>query len=195
MTTPQAPARERPGGYRRSSSGLLGAMIATVAAVLLFVVFRSLVRDNDETPVPAVDYQISLKAARADGKLQALAPEPLPAGWKATSVSYTPGAEPAWHLGMLTSHGKYVGIEESTESLTELVHAEVDADATKGKSVVLAGQTWQVYTDAGGDYALARTAPRSGAQTPESQVVVGSAPDATIRALATSLPAPPVPRG
>ncbi len=33
MTESPAPVQERPGGYRRSSSGLIGAMIATGIAV------------------------------------------------------------------------------------------------------------------------------------------------------------------
>jgi hypothetical protein len=185
MTTPQAPVRERPGGYRRSSSGLIGAMVATVVAVLVFVGFRSLTRDNDATPVPSVDWQISFKAARADGKLAVLAPASLPSGWKATSVSFTPGAEPAWHLGLLTSTKRYVGIEESRDELRDLVHLHVDPDASKGADVTLDGTAWQVFTDSGGDYALGRTVDHAGET--ESQLVVGSAPASTIRSFAAGL--------
>jgi hypothetical protein len=194
VSTSRAPVRGG-GSYQRSASGLLGAMVATVLAVVAFVAFRGLTRDNEPTAVPTVDWHISYQAARADNKLQVLAPSgSLPSGWKATSVSYLPGAEPAWHLGLLTSKGKYVGIDESTDDLDGLAHRYVDPDASRGKDVDLDGQRWQVFTDAGGDYALGRSVPRSGGQTPESQLVGGSAPDATIRAFVATLPPPPVPR-
>jgi hypothetical protein len=168
-------------------------MVATVLAVVAFVAFRGLTRDNEATKVPAVDWHISYQAARADGKLQVLAPGSLPSGWKATSVSYLPGAEPAWHLGLLTSKGKYVGIEESTAGVDELVQRYVDQDATRGSDVTVAGQRWQVYTDSGGDYALGRSVPRGGGQTPEAQLVGGSAPDATIRQFVETLRFPRIP--
>ena len=195
MSTPRAPARGG-GSYQRSASGLLGAMVATVLAVVAFVAFRGLTRDNEPTAVPAVDWHISYQAARADNKLQVLAPPgSLPSGWKATSVSYLPGAEPAWHLGMLTAKGKYVGIDESTDHLDGLVQRYVDQDASRGKDVVVDGERWQVFTDARGDYALGRSIPGSGGQTIESQLVGGSAPPATVREFAATLPPPPVPRG
>jgi hypothetical protein len=185
MTQTPAPARERPGGYRRSSTGLLGAMVATVAAVLLFVGFRSLTRDNEATPVPAVDWKISLQAARADGKLAVLAPPATPPGWKATSVSFTPGADPAWHLGLLTTTSKYVGIEESRDDLGTLVEDHVYGAVTKGGEVTVGGSTWRVFTGSHGDYALGRSTEHGGES--ESQLVVGSAPPATIRDLTASL--------
>ena len=185
MSDSPAPVRERPGAYRRSSSGLLGAMIATVAAVLLFVGFRSLTRDNEGTPPPAVDWKISFQAARTDGKLAVLAPPSTPSGWKATSVSFTPGADPAWHLGLLTSKQKYVGIYESRQDLGDLVTAHVNGTASKGQNVNVGGSTWRVYTGSVGDYALARTTRHAGVD--ESQMVVGTAPSATIRDLTASL--------
>lgn len=185
MTQTPAPARERPGGYRRSSTGLLGAMVATVVAVLLFVGFRSLIRDNDSTPVPAVDWKISFQAARADGKLAVLAPPATPSGWKATSVSFTPGSDPAWHLGMLTPTSTYVGIEESRDDLGTLVADHVNGTVTTGAGVTVAGTHWRVYRGSRGDYALGRSTEHSGES--ESQLVVGSASPATIRDFAASL--------
>ena len=113
MSAPQQPSRERAGGYQRSSSGLLGAMIATVVLVLAFVGFRALTRDNAATPVPAIDFTISLQAGRADHKLLMFAPPAVPSGWKATSAAYVPGDSPSWHLGLLTAKQEYVGVEES----------------------------------------------------------------------------------
>jgi hypothetical protein len=181
-------SESRPGAtrYQRTSGGLVGAMIVTVLFVVGFVALRGFVRDNDSTPVRTVDYQSWVKAGRADGKLAVLVPTPLPKGWKATSSSYDTGAQPAWHLGMLTEDRKYVGVEESRASTRDLVDEHVDPDATRGKDVRIDGVTWQSWRDAGGDHGLVRRLDGPDG-TPESVLVVGSAPESQIRDLAGSL--------
>lgn len=172
--------------YPRTSGGLVGALIVTVLAVVAFVGFRAVFRDNEPTPVRAVDYAAVAQAARAEGTLQALAPPRLPLGWKATSATYTGGARPQWHLGMLTDDGDYVGVEEAREDIEDLVEEHVDPDAERGKDVAIDGRTWQSWTDEGGDYAVARSLRRNG-DTVASWVVVGTAPEAEIREVAASL--------
>ncbi len=174
------------GRYQRSSGGLVGAMIVTVVLVLAFVAFRSIFRENPETPVRTVDWKIQVKAGTADRKLSMLAPPALPTGWKATSASYDTGSSPAWHLGLLTASRKYVGIEEGRSSVEDLVAEHVDPDAVKGRRVQLGGETWQQWSDAGGDYGLSRTLTGPDRQQ-ESVLVVGSAADADIRSLADGL--------
>lgn len=178
--------------YARTSSGLVGAMVVTVVAVLGFAAFRALTRDNEPTPIRSVDYSISLKAGRADKVLLVVAPDRLPSGWKATSATYTPGTRAAWHLGMLTKTRKYVGVEESRSSTEDLATEHVDPNPQRGKDVTIAGETWQTFTDAGGDYAVARSL-KDGGTTVESWIVVGSAPEKQIRDLAASLKGGPAP--
>lgn len=177
---------ERGGGYRRSSSGLIGALIITVLVVLAYAGFRAVTRDTPDVTPEAVDWKVSLAAARTDGQLQAIAPTSLPSRWRATSATYTSGAEPAWHLGMLTSDKLYVGIEESYSTLSGLVSKHVDENAETGDEVTVAGQQWQVFTDRGGDYALGRTITSDTSPT-EAQLVVGSATPSTIRAFVAQL--------
>ena len=174
------------GRYQRSSGGLVGAMIVTVVLVLGFAAFRGLFRENPATPVRTVDWSIQVKAGVADKKLTLLAPPSLPAGWKATSASYDTGSSPAWHLGLLTASRKYVGIEEGRSSVADLVAEHVDANAVKGKPVRLGGETWQQWTDSGGDYGLSRTLTGPDRQQ-ESVLVVGSAAEADIRSLVDGL--------
>jgi hypothetical protein len=199
MSPTQPPATQqagdnRAGGYQRSPSGLLGAMVVTVLAVLAFVGFRSVTADNDPTPTRAVDYTSSLRAGRDARQLQTLVPPSLPRGWKATSASYHPGPSPSWHLGLLTDTQQYVGIEESTESIEDLAREHVDADAERGADVTIDGRPWQVWTDRGGDYAVARSLVRDG-RTVESWLVVGTAAEATVRDVAGSLRGGPVRTG
>ena len=147
--------------YQRSPGGLIGALLVTVVAVLAFVGFRALTSDEEPTPVRAVDYAAVAQGARADDKLVVLAPSRLPLGWKATSATYTRGASPTWHLGMLTDDNKYVGVEEARSSIKELVEEHVDAAAEQGKEVTIGAEKWQTWTDSGGDYAVARVASRA----------------------------------
>ena len=184
----------RAGGtrYQRSSGGLVGALLVTVLAVIAFVLFRGFIRDDAPTPVRAVDYMTAVKAARADQQLLVLAPDRLPLGWKMTSATYTDGPSPTWHLGALTADTKYVGVEEARTSIEDLVEEHVDAAAQQGKDVAIGGETWQTWTDAGGDYAVARSLAAGGGRT-ESVLVVGTAPEQQIRDYAGTLKGCPVP--
>jgi Protein of unknown function (DUF4245) len=164
----------------------VGAMVVTVVAVVAFWGLNALKTDHEATPVRAVDYTAMMRAGRADHKLLVMAPTSLPRGWKATSATYQTGMAPAWHLGVLTDKGKYVGVEESLGGVKDLVEAHVDADAVQGKDVTIGGQAYQTWTDAGGDYALSRTV-RIGGDDVESYLVVGTAPDAAIREFASGL--------
>lgn len=173
--------------YERSTRGMLAALIVVVIGVAAFVGVRGLLSDNTATPVQTVDYHGWVRSGRDDGKLLVLVPEPMPAGWRATSVTYATGSAPRWHLGMLTDHGRYVGLEEQWASPSEMVRQFVDADAVRRKPVRIAGRSWQVWTDRRGNYALVDSRPSRVKHHPESIVVVGDAPPEQIRGLVASL--------
>jgi hypothetical protein len=103
-----------------------------------------------------------------------LAPRSLPPGWIATSVRFTPGQDQAWHLGTLTGDRKYVGLEQADRAASDMVEQYVDPDATRGDDRTINGETWQTWSDAGGDHALVREA--HGVTT----VLVGAVPESTL---------------
>ena len=82
--------------------------------------------------------------------------------------------------------GKFVGIEESRDTVAQIVDQYVDQNATRGKDITINGDTWQVWTDGGGDYGLVRQLTGPSGED-ERILVVGSAPDAQIRDLVASL--------
>lgn len=180
---PSAPRQPR---YRRTTGGLVTALVVTLGAVLAFVAFRALFRDNEPTPVRTVDYTRTLRMARSEGQLAMLAPARLPPGWRATSVSYVPGPAPSWHLGLLTGGKRYVGVEEARATVQEMVHEHVDEDATRDGTVQIGSRRWQVWRDSGGDYAVVRSL-RGPEHQQETVVVVGSAPEEQVRELAGTL--------
>jgi hypothetical protein len=161
-------------------------MLVTVSAVIAFAVFRGLTSKDEPTPIRAIDYTAAVQSARGDDALLVLAPDRLPLGWKATSATYTRGVSPTWHLGILTDDNRYVGVEEARASIDTLVEEHVDTDAQRGSAVNIGADEWQSWTDAGGDYAVARVV-RGPGGAEESVLVVGSAPATEVRQLARSL--------
>jgi hypothetical protein len=174
---------------QRSFAGMAGALIVVFVLVVAVVWIRS--TGQRATPVKTVDWTAWVKAGRAEQALGIFAPSRLPQGWRATSAQYAGGGEPRWHLGLLTDSGKYVGVEESRASTRDLAEQYVDAAAARGKDVTVDGQTWQVWTDAGGDYALVRPV-EVGGRPYESVLVGGSASPAAVRSFAGTLTSGPV---
>ena len=144
------------GRYERSASGMVGAMVVLLLLIGGFVVLRELNRTTPEATVPTVDWARVADSARSESGFDVLAPPSLPAGWRATSATYTPPPEDAWHLGLLTDGGRYVGLEQSEGTPVSMVRTYVDAEATRAGSVNIRGQRWSVWTDAKGDTALVR---------------------------------------
>lgn len=168
----------------RSFAGMVGALVVVVLLVVGWVGFRA--SDDQPTPVRTVEWTPWVKAGRAEARLLLFAPAALPDGWRARSVRYTGGSQPTWRLGMLTDAGKYVGIEESLASGEDLVEQYIDDDAARGEDVTIAGQTWQTWTDDGGDYALVRSIEVDG-RPYESVLVGGSAAPSEIRDFVATL--------
>jgi hypothetical protein len=146
---------EQPGKYQRSTGGLVGAMLVLLAVVAAFVAFRALVREEAEVEVRSVDYQQAAGYARDQVDFPILVPDPMPAGWRATSVDFVPRPG-RWSLGMLTDGDRYVGLVQAERTVENLVEAYVDADAEPGPTVVIDGARWDSWTDEDGDTAVTR---------------------------------------
>lgn len=145
---------EQPGRYQRSPNAMIGALLVLLVVIAAFVGLRAISRDNEATPVATVDYAPVLKQARADKALLAPAPDPMPKGWRATSVRFSPAPHDSWHLGILTGNGKYVGIDESGSTVSDKVNEFLGNDATKGAPVPIGERRWQAWSRPDGNYAL-----------------------------------------
>jgi hypothetical protein len=166
---------EQPGRYTRSFGGLVAAMAVLVVLVGGYVLVRSVFYGTDTAnPVQPIAYQQPVHDARHSADFHLLAPRSLPPGWIATSVRFTDGDDQAWHLGALTAGAKYVGLEQAERSAPDMVEEFVDPDATRGSDRTIDGQTWQTWSDAGGDQALVRET--HGVTT----VLVGPVPESTL---------------
>ena len=155
---------------------MVGAMVVLVAVVVGFVVFRDANRSDPADPVRAVDYSRDADFARGQASFDLVAPPSLPEGWRATTVEYVPGPQDRWHLGMLTGQDRYVGLEQSADSVETMLETHVDATTDEGEPVLVDGVRWSTYTDVGGDLALVRRVDGTttlvvGHEVPESDLV------------------------
>jgi len=144
---------EKPGRYQRSTNGLIGALIVTLLAVGVFVVVRSLSRAEVEVEREPVDFAAAAEAARGAG-FDVVAPATLPTGWTATAVDLEQTDPPLWGMGILTDDDEFVGLRQEDESIDDLVDRNIDEDAVEGEPLSLegpVGDTWQTWTDEGGD--------------------------------------------
>ena len=173
---------EQPGRYKRSFSGLAAALVVLVAIIVALVVLQKL---NNATgvpnPTPRVPYASTLKFARQQAHLHLLAPQPLPQGWRATSVRYVDGPDEHWHLGVLTANDQYVGLEQGHVPVRSMVHTYVDPHAHPLKPVTIDGASWTAWSDSGGDLGFCR---RQGNTT---TLVVGTAGRAALTGYVASL--------
>lgn len=168
----------QPSRYTRSFSGMTGALIVTVVAVLAFVAWRGLWRTDVDNEPEAVDWQARVELAQ-QADLAVVHPRELPAGWTATSTELAAGDDPRWSLGVLTDEGRFVGIRQQDTSVSDLVELYVDEEAVEGDDVTVdsdIADTWQTWSDEGGDIGY------STELGDEALLVYGSAPAEDIEA-------------
>ncbi len=177
------------GGVARSSRGnyALGDIIRSVvvlAGVLAVgALLFNLVNDAEPHLPEPVDYAAALDAARAEYDYPVLAPEPLPDGWRATSVEFDQGqGGDRWRLGFLTAEEQYVGLHQSDGEIESFQDERLGEFTPDGESNV-AGQTWQrwVEQDDAPDHALSRV--DEGAVT----IVIGTMSYASLEDFVASL--------
>lgn len=174
--------------YERSMSGMVGAMLVTLAVILAFVVFRAVNRNDADISPEAVDYLEVVEGAQQGGVTVTYPPE-LPDGWIATRAAFEAEPGRVWALSMLTDDEEFVGVRQSEAELEDLVEKYVDEDAEEGDPVTLdspLAKEWTTFTDSGGDYAVAADVRGS------FVLVVGSAGKDAVEDLAASLVMTPV---
>jgi hypothetical protein len=175
----------RPGRYQRTMGGLVGSIVAALGLILAIWGLTWFQHRDPPNPAPTVDYQSQLAQARSAAPFAVLAPEHVPQGWRATSVSWDGSApEYAWHLGFLTSGGDgsddYVGLEQGNADPSQFVATATPADQP-GPPVTIDGVRWQTLSSSAGETAL--VLPGDGVTT----VVTGTAPLDQLIAFAETL--------
>jgi hypothetical protein len=182
---------EKPSRYNRSFGGLVGSMIIAVIVVVAFVAVRGLVRESPDVEPEAVDYLGQVGDLQAAG-VQVVYPPTLPSGWIATSTDYERGSVPDWSIGVLTDDDEFVGVRQSADKPEDLLHTYVDENPLQGPDVTVpsaVGESWQTWSDEGGDHAYLRTDEATG----QTVMVYGSASPEQQESFLMTLTTDPVP--
>ncbi len=125
-------------------------MVPSLAVVVLsaFVIYLFIPHDESVDPVKPVGYKVELDSARRAAPYPVLAPEGLPAKWRATSVRYdaTGPRGRAWHLGFMTPDTQYAAVEQSDAKRPVQFIEDVTQGAREtGKTVRVRGEEWTRY--------------------------------------------------
>jgi hypothetical protein len=123
-----------------TARGMVLSMVLILAAVLAWV---ALVPRVSQISQPAVDVGSVASQVRQETSWAISQPR-LPAGWKATSVRFTPAGDGlrTWHVGYLSPEGNYVSIDQTQSATDGWVSAQTSDGKAEG-TIVLAGKTWQ----------------------------------------------------
>ncbi|AXI79246.1 DUF4245 domain-containing protein [Peterkaempfera bronchialis] len=151
-------------------------VVGGVAAVVYIFIPHS-----EGDPVRTVPYTVELATARRAAPYPVLAPQGLPAQWRATSVRYSAddGGHATWHLGFVTPSGSYAAVEQSDDSADGVLRAQVKGGKPDGSASV-GGEDWDRYQ---GEPYRALVRESGGATT----VVTGSASYRELAQLAQAL--------
>lgn len=187
VTDPPAetsPPAEAPPRARARGRETVGDMVRSLAAVLVLVgvVAAFNIAQQPDAVVREVGYPDAVAQARQQASYDVLAPQPLPAGWRATSArTGRDGDAVTWHLGLVTGSGAYASVEQTDGGRVGFVERFAGGARSAG-TVTVAGVPWRRFE--GGepeDRALVRST--GGVTT----VVAGSAAWDDLERLAGSL--------
>lgn len=128
-------------------------MLLSLLVILLpiLVIMVALTRNPDQPDVPTVDWRPTAARAAEEAPYPVLAPTELPAGWRATRVTWTPEgqAEPTgevsvrnrWRLGVLTDQETYIELVQGDKRVDEMVES-VTREGIEDGSSSLDGRSW-----------------------------------------------------
>ena len=116
------------------------SMVLILAAVLVWIAMVPRVREVSQ---PAVDVTSVARQVRQETSWPISMPV-LPAGWKATSVRFSPAGDGlrTWHAGYLSPEGNYVSIDQTKEATERWVSAQTSNGQAEG-TMSAAGRSWQ----------------------------------------------------
>ncbi|WP_308189007.1 DUF4245 domain-containing protein [Streptacidiphilus sp. ASG 303] len=128
---------------RQTVRDMVLSLLAVGAVAAVVYVF---IPHSGGEPVRTVSYGTELATARRAAPYPVLAPQGLPAQWRATSVRYSAddGGHATWHLGFITPSGRYAAVEQSDDSAGSVVRAQVQGARPDGTAPV-AGRPWARY--------------------------------------------------
>lgn len=153
----------RPAGNRDMFLSLLVLLVPLAVIVAIYT------HGPTDAKVQTVNWRPVAAQARQQASYAVLAPVELPAGWRATRVSWTRTGQPdptgqesvrdQWQLGVLTDSDVYIELDQGDRLPNDMVAAVSRQGAPDGTSTV-DGQRWKrLVTDDNRTRSLVLTAP------------------------------------
>lgn len=139
-TTPAAPRS-------RYSLGTMPNMLRSllvIGALMTLVIF--LVPRSNSLSGPVVDVQAKGREVVRDTGWPVVAPEGLPAGWRATAVRFVPttGGANTWLAGYATPKGAMISVEQTMDASSTWIEKEINRAARTG-TMTIDGREWARY--------------------------------------------------
>ncbi|MBV2357675.1 DUF4245 domain-containing protein [Streptomyces sp. J2-1] len=157
---------------------ILSLALIGVAAAVIYI----FVPHDDHAPdIKRVDYSVELAGARRAASYPVVAPQGLPASWKATSVRYQAEDSDRWHLGFQTPDGQYVQVEQSAGKRADVIDTASQGGSATRHTERIDGRTWTRYTGGRYDALVLEGTPGS------TTVVAGTGSLAQLTDMATAL--------
>ncbi|WP_203336153.1 DUF4245 family protein [Nocardioides limicola] len=170
--------------HTRSFAGLIGALVVTLVAVIGFVAFRGVLRDNVAVEPRPVEWHSAVRYLQ-EQDTQVAWPDPLPEGWHVREpLDYRLAPRTLWSLLMVTDDRRFVGVRQEVTSVEDALLAVVGEDAEEGESLRLPSAEvtdWTVWTTDQDHVLVAELS------DDEVLLVYGTAGPAAIQELATRL--------
>ncbi|MDX6310413.1 MAG: hypothetical protein QOI06_3459 [Nocardioidaceae bacterium] len=178
----QSPVTRPSRGYGRSLGGMVGALISVMGLIAFVWALSWFQHRTPANPAVTVRYGPVLATARSQAPFHVVAPEPVPPGLRATSVSWD-GVGPTvlWQLGFVTSQQAFVGLYQGNGPAAQLIAANTPATQPSAP-VTIGGIQWLTLTNPSrGETALVHT------QRGMTVLVTGTAGEAQLVSFVRSL--------
>lgn len=144
----------------KTTSGDLLKSLFLVGGLVAAIVIAFNVMSPDRRVPERVDYSGALELVREEYPYDVVVPEPVPDGWRATSIAH-PSDETGnrWRLGFISDDDGFVGIEQSDGEIQSYLLQRLDGFEPAGTTTI-DGAEWDrmEQTSGGNDLALVRTA-------------------------------------
>lgn len=174
--SPPEPAEAK--GSRRPRDLALSLAVLLIPIGLIVGLFQYLGGGQE---VVTVDPQPAIAEAR-DAGLSVAAPRGLSGDWKTTSaVTRRSGDAATLRIGYITPSGGFAQVIQTNGDPESLLRREVGSGKRPTGVARIGGAQWQAYPGRGQERALVLTEPE------RTILVLGTAPDKELRALAASL--------
>lgn len=142
--TAEAPPRKS-GKAKSVRDMMLSMAVLLGASFAIYLVFVP--NDAGQDPVRPVPYEVEANTAARAAPYELLAPEGLPAAWRATAVRYVQGTDHGalWKLGFNDPDGEYAAVVQADGASRAFLTDATNGAEDTGETTRVDGRDWARY--------------------------------------------------